>query len=103
MKRYYLRNLVGNPLDTTLAAAHIVFGGVLDKCPKLKIVLSHGGGYVPYQRGRWDHGYQVRPEGKVTIKKPPSRYVPLFYFDTITHFQPALEYLISSVGLTMWS
>ena len=98
MKRYYLRNLVGNPLDTTLAAAHIVFGGILEKCPNLKFCLSHGGGYVPYQRGRWEHGYEVRPEGKVVIQKPPSHYIPLLYFDTITHFLPALEYLISSVG-----
>ncbi len=98
MKDYYFRNLIGNPLDTTLAAAHIVFGGILDKYPNLKICLAHGGGYVPYQRGRWEHGYEVRPEGKVNISKPPSHYVSLLYFDTITHFPPALEYLVSSVG-----
>ena len=98
MKGYHLRNIVGNPLDTTLAAAHLVFGGVLDRFPNLKICLAHGGGYMPYQRGRWEHGYQVRPEGKVVIKQPPSHYIPLLYFDTITHFLPALEYLITSVG-----
>lgn len=98
MKNYYFSNLIGNPLDTTLAAAHIVFGGILDKYPNLKICLAHGGGYVPYQRGRWEHGFKVRPEGKVNISKPPSHYVSLLYFDTITHFAPALEYLISSVG-----
>ncbi len=53
---------------------------------------------MPYQRGRWEHGYEVRPEGKVMIKQPPSQYIRLFYFDTITHFAPALEYLISTVG-----
>ncbi len=98
MKPFHLQNLIGNPLDTTLAAAHIVFGGVLEKFPNLKFCLCHGGGYVPYQRGRWDHGYKVRPEGKVVIKQPPSHYIPLLYFDTITHFLPALEYLVSSVG-----
>ena len=98
MKPFHLQNLVGNPLDTTLAAAHIVFGGVLEKFPNLKFCLCHGGGYVPYQRGRWDHGYKVRHEGKVVIKQPPSHYIPLLYFDTITHFLPALEYLVSSVG-----
>ena len=98
MQKYYLGNLVGNPLDTTLAAAHLVFGGVLDRFPDLKICLAHGGGYMPYQRGRWEHGYEVRPEGKAVIRKPPSNYVPLFYCDTITHFAPALEYLISSMG-----
>jgi aminocarboxymuconate-semialdehyde decarboxylase len=98
MKKYYLDNLVGIPLDTTLAAAHLVFGGVLEKCPNVKFCLSHGGGYVPYQRGRWEHGYEVRPEGKAVIQKLPSHYIPLLYFDTITHFLPALEYLVSSVG-----
>ena len=98
MKKYHLANLIGNPLDTTLAAAHLIFGGILEKFPGLKFCLAHGGGYLPYQRGRWEHGYQVRPEGKVVIKQPPSHYIPLFYFDTITHFLPALEYLITSVG-----
>jgi aminocarboxymuconate-semialdehyde decarboxylase len=98
IKKYYLRNLIGNPLDTTIGAAHIVFGGVLDKYPNLKFILAHGGGYLPYQRGRWEHGYEVRPEGKEVIKHPPSHYIPLLYFDTITHFAPALEYLIATVG-----
>ena len=98
MKEYYLQNLIGNPLDTTLAAAHIIFGGVLEKYPNLKFCLAHGGGYLPYQRGRWGHGYQVRTEGRSVIKQPPSHYIPLLYFDTITHFPPALEYLISTIG-----
>lgn len=98
MKDYYLQNLIGNPLDTTLAAAHIIFGGILEKLPGLKFCLAHGGGYLPYQRGRWERGYQVRTESKSIIKQPPSHYIPLLYFDTITHFPPALEYLINSVG-----
>jgi aminocarboxymuconate-semialdehyde decarboxylase len=61
---YYLANLVGNPLETTIAAASLVFGGVMEKHPKLKILLVHGGGYVPYQYGRWSHGYEVRDEPK---------------------------------------
>ena len=98
MKKYYLANLIGNPLDTTLAAAHIIFGGVLERFPGLKFCLAHAGGYLPYIRGRWEHGYQVRPECKVVIKQPPSYYLPLFYFEIVTHYLPALEYLVTSVG-----
>ena len=98
MNGYHLMNLIGNPLDTTLAAAHLVFSGVLDKFPGLKFCLAHAGGQVPYLQGRWEHGYQVRPEAKLIIKEPPSKYLPLFYFDTITHSDSLLEYLIKSVG-----
>lgn len=98
MGKYYLVNLVGFPLGTTLAIASIIFGGVLEDFPKLKFCFAHAGGYAPYQRGRWDHGYQVRPESKEIIKKPPSEYFRLLYFDTITHYTPALEYLIKTVG-----
>jgi len=98
MRKYYLTNLVGNPLDTTLAATHLIFGGILEKFPDLKFCLAHAGGNLPYIRGRLEHGYQVRPECKVEIKRPPSYYLRLLYFETITHFTPALEYLITSVG-----
>ncbi len=98
MDKYHLINLIGNPLDTTLAATHLVFSGILDKFPDLKFCLAHAGGQVPYLRGRWEHGYNVRPEAKLVIKEPPSKYLPLFYFDTITHSDSLLEYLINSVG-----
>ncbi|MFC2040229.1 amidohydrolase family protein [Chloroflexota bacterium] len=98
MKKYHLSNLIGNPLDTTLAGAHLIFGGILEKFPSLKFCLVHGGGNLPYIRGRLEHGYHARPECKVKIKWPPSHYLSLLYFDTITHFTPALEYLIASVG-----
>ncbi len=98
LDRYHLNNLIGNPWDTTLAAAHLVFSGILDKLPGLKFCLAHAGGLVPYLRGRWEHGYNVRADAKTVIKEPPSKYLPLFYFDTITHSDPLLEYLIKSVG-----
>ena len=98
MDKYHLNNLIGNPLDTTLAAAHLVFSGILDKFPGLKFCLAHAGGQVPYLRGRWEHGYNVRADAKAVIKEPPSKYLPLFYFDTITHSDPLLKYLIGSVG-----
>jgi aminocarboxymuconate-semialdehyde decarboxylase len=96
--KYYLINLIGNPLETTIAISHIIFGGLLEKYPKLKLCFAHAGGFFPYQRGRLEHGYQVREEGKVVIKHPPSHYVPLIYYDTITHFGPSLAFLAKTVG-----
>jgi aminocarboxymuconate-semialdehyde decarboxylase len=61
---YYLGNLVGLPLDTALMAAHLMFSGALDELPRLNIVLSHGGGYLPYQIGRLAHGHKVRKEAR---------------------------------------
>ena len=98
MKKYYLNNLVAYPMETAMAASRIVFGGVLEKYPRLKFYLAHAGGTLPYTRGRLEHGYQVRPESKEVIDKPPSHYIPLLYFDTITHYLPALEYLVKSAG-----
>jgi aminocarboxymuconate-semialdehyde decarboxylase len=97
-KNYYLTNLIGNPLETTIAAASLVFGGVMEKYPNLKILLVHGGGYVPYQYGRWSHGYEVRGEPKQFLKVDPEASVRRFYYDTITHGKPALEYLVSLMG-----
>ena len=98
MRSYYLNNLIGNPLDTTIAAACLVFGGVLERHPALKVLLVHGGGFVPYQAGRWAHGWQVRGEPKVNIKQSPESWIDRFYYDTILHARPQLEFLVSSVG-----
>jgi aminocarboxymuconate-semialdehyde decarboxylase len=97
-KNYYLTNLIGNPLETTIAAASLVFGGVMEKHPKIKILLVHGGGYVPFQYGRWSHGWEVREEPKQFLKVDPEASVRRFYYDTITHGKPALEYLVSLMG-----
>ncbi len=99
MGRYYLGNIVGNPLETTLAVGSVVFGGVLEKFKKLTFCWGHGGGFWPYQIGRFDHGYEVRPEPKVNIPKPPSAYASRMYYDTITHSEGALSYLVSSMGV----
>jgi aminocarboxymuconate-semialdehyde decarboxylase len=98
LRSYYLANLIGNPLDTTIAAACLVFGGVLQRHPKLNVCLVHGGGFVPYQAGRWAHGWHVRPEPKVNVKQSPEPWIDRFYYDTILHAKPQLEFLVSSVG-----
>lgn len=96
--KYYLTNLIGNPMDTTIAAASLIFGGVLREYPRLKVYLAHGGGACPYIRYRWDHGWKVRDEGKAVIDRPPSEYLSQLYFDSLTHGGPALSFLASTVG-----
>jgi aminocarboxymuconate-semialdehyde decarboxylase len=95
---YYLNNLIGNPLDTTIAAACLVFGGVLERHPALKICLAHGGGFVPYQSGRFLHGWHVRAEPKKKLKKPPTESIDRFLFDTIVHSKDVLEFLVGHAG-----
>ena len=98
LKSYYLQNLIGNPLDTTIAAACLYFGGVLDRHPKLTFMLAHGGGFTPYQAARWEHGWAVRPEPKKNISKQPKNIAKRFYYDTILHSAPVLEFMIGHVG-----
>jgi aminocarboxymuconate-semialdehyde decarboxylase len=94
---FYLANLLGNPFDTTMAACHLIFGGVLDRHPKLQITLAHGGGALPILIGRIDHGWRVRPETK-SLPQAPSAYLQRFTYDTIVHSKPIVEFLIAEVG-----
>jgi aminocarboxymuconate-semialdehyde decarboxylase len=98
LKRYYLANLIGNPLDTTIAAASLVFGGVIARFANIRFFMVHGGGFTPYQAGRWQHGWHVRPEPQVNIKEPPEAAIRSLYFDTILHGRPALEFLVATFG-----
>jgi aminocarboxymuconate-semialdehyde decarboxylase len=95
---YYLTNIFGNPLGTAWAASRLIFCGILDRFPNLRLVLVHGGGFLPYQIGRLDHGWKVRPEAKVKLARPPSEYLDRFFFDTITHHDGALAWLVQLVG-----
>ena len=94
---YYLSNLIGNPLETTITIASLIFGGVVDRLPDLKMCFAHGGGYACYGIGRMDRGFDVRNEGKVNIANPPSSYLRRLYFDSITHSYTALDYLLETV------
>jgi len=98
LKSYYLVNLIGNPLDTTIAAACLVFGGVMDRHPRLKVCLAHAGGFMPYQAGRWIHGWRVRPEPKKNIPQEPATIVGRFLYDTIAHSDESLAFLIERAG-----
>src|SRR5262247_4668154 len=95
---YYLTNFLGNPFDTAIAASHLVFGGVLDRLPKLTVCLPHAGGALPYVHGRLRHGQGVRPETKGVAKRPFSAYLRRFTYDIISHDPAALRYLIATVG-----
>jgi aminocarboxymuconate-semialdehyde decarboxylase len=95
---YYLGNLAGLPLDTALMAAHLMFSGVLDELPDLDIILAHGGGYLPYQIGRLEHGYRVRKEARANASSSPLKLLRRFHFDALTHDADALRFLVAKVG-----
>lgn len=96
-QRFYLRNLLGNPYDTGVAAAHLIFGGVLDAFPRLEVNLPHAGGTLPGVIGRLDHGARVRPE-LAHMKQPPSAYLRRFTYDTIGHDDRINLNLVRLVG-----
>ena len=98
LDRYHLPNSIGNLTDRAITFATFVFGGVMDKFPDLRVCLCHGGGYTCFGIGRMDRGWEVRPEAKVNISKPPSEYLRSFYYDCLTHSEPALRYLVDTVG-----
>jgi aminocarboxymuconate-semialdehyde decarboxylase len=97
--QYYLVNLIGNPLESTIAMGALIFGGVVERHPTLRFGFVHGGGFTPYQIGRWDHGWGCRPEPKkVVADVPPSEYFGRFFFDSLTHDALSLELLGRRVG-----
>jgi aminocarboxymuconate-semialdehyde decarboxylase len=94
---FYLGNVVGNPTETTVALSHLIFGGVLDRHPGLKVCAAHGGGYLPYYIGRSDHAWTVRPEARTT-ERPPSEYLAAMWFDSLVYRSDTLRALIDTVG-----
>lgn len=94
--RYHLHNTIGNLVDRAVTFASLVFGGVMDQCPDLKVCLAHGGGYTCYSIGRMDRSWDV---GRVPTPEPPSAYLSKFYYDCLTHSEEALRMLIDSVGI----
>jgi aminocarboxymuconate-semialdehyde decarboxylase len=99
LNRFYLQNIIGQPIETTIALSHLIFGGVLDRHPGLKILAAHGGGYLPSYTGRSDHGYQERPDAH-SMLRAPSEYLRQIYFDTLVYKPECLHHLIEQVGAT---
>lgn len=95
---FYMHNALGFPFDTAIAACRLIFGGVLDRHPSLKVNLPHAGGVLPILIGRVDHAYRITDAAK-RIAMPPSAYLKRFTYDTITHSKPILDYVISQVGI----
>ena len=97
LKPYFLTNLLGNPFDTAIAAAQLIFGGVLDRFPRLAVCLPHAGGAFPFLVGRLNHGWKVRPECR-HLEHGPETYLRRFHYDTISHSAQTLAYLITGIG-----
>jgi len=98
MLDYWLMPLVGFLMDTTLAAASLVFSGVAERFPKIKWVLGHLGGAIPYLAERLDRGYEAFSECRVNIKQLPSSYLKRFYYDTVNFDPRAVEFAIGFAG-----
>jgi aminocarboxymuconate-semialdehyde decarboxylase len=96
--RYYLGNLVQNPLDTTIAGACLIFGGVLERHPELRICLAHGGGFLPYNLGRLIRGRLVRSEAAVSMAGSVEDSFGRLHFDSVTHSPSALRFLVGEAG-----
>src|SRR5579871_1118910 len=99
MKRYWLMPLAGFLFDTTLAAAGLVFSGAVERFPRIRWVLCHLGGTIPYLVERLDRGYEAFPECRANISKRPSEYLEDFYYDTVNFNPRAIKLAISQAGL----
>ena len=101
LSRYFLSNIFGRPAESTVALAHLLFGGVLERYPDLVLCMVHGGGYMPYQVGRWEKGYKVVPHLTASnISKSPLEFVRRIHFDTLLHVPEAVSFLLDLVGPT---
>ena len=98
IERHRLENLVGNPAETTLALAHLVLGGVLERFPGLRLCAVHAGGYLPFAAGRLDRGHAALPGVGSALSRPPSEWLREIYYDTIAHSDAALRFLLDFAG-----
>ena len=98
MTDYWLMPLVGFPWDTTLAAAKLVFSGVVERFPRIRWVLGHLGGAIPYIAERLDRGYEAFSECRAHVRRPPSAYLKEFYYDTVNFDPAALRLALAFAG-----
>jgi aminocarboxymuconate-semialdehyde decarboxylase len=95
---HYFNNVIGNPMETTIAASHLIFDGVLHRNPRLKVVLPHAGGYLAHYWARMDHAHKARPDCRTVIPKSPSTYLKKMYFDTIAFAPAMLRQMVDQYG-----
>ena len=98
LSEHYFNNLIGNPLESTIAVGHLIFGGVLDAHPGLKLCIAHGGGYLPGYIGRMDHAFRAREDCRQHIHREPSAYLRQLYFDTLVFDRRELKFLVETYG-----
>jgi aminocarboxymuconate-semialdehyde decarboxylase len=98
LSRFYFNNVIGNPFETTLALHYLIFDGVLERHPDLKILAVHGGGYLAAYSGRIDHAWGARADCQASLPKPPTHYLKKIYFDTVVFTAPQLRALIETFG-----
>jgi aminocarboxymuconate-semialdehyde decarboxylase len=96
--KYYFPLIVGNPLESALAISTLIFGGVLQRLPELRICFAHGGGAFPFTLARLNHGWKVRPEGPAAIPKEPREYARRIYVDSLTHSAANLKFILAELG-----
>jgi len=98
LRDHYFNNVIGNPMETTIAASHLIFDGVMERHPKLKVILPHAGGFLAHYWARMDHAHRARPDCRMTIRKPPSSYLKKMYFDTIAFDPRMLRQMVDQYG-----
>ena len=98
LTQYYFPLIVGNPLETALAISKLIFGGVLERLPRLRICFAHGGGAFPFTLGRLNHGWHVRPEGPAAIPKEPREYARRIWVDSLSHGDGNLRFIVEQLG-----
>ncbi|MEU2250922.1 amidohydrolase family protein [Streptomyces sp. NPDC019224] len=98
LDQWYLSNTVGQPTENAVALSHLIFSGVLDRHPGLKIIAAHGGGYLPTHIGRSDHAWRARADASAGCAQPPSSYLRRLYFDSLVHDPHVLRALVESAG-----
>ncbi|MFB3053878.1 MAG: amidohydrolase family protein [Alphaproteobacteria bacterium] len=99
MGEYFLWNSIAQPLEEAMAMSSIIYSGLLDRYPRLKIVMAHGGGFLPYYAGRVDRAFDIRPETRVNIDRKPSAYMRKFYYDTCVYNADMVQFLARKVGV----
>src|SRR5215204_1073026 len=98
LTRFYFNNVIGNPLDTTIALHYLIFDGVLERHPNLKILAVHGGGYLAAYSGRIDHSWGARSDSHADLPHPPTSYLKRIYFDTVVFTPHQLKNLVDVFG-----
>ena len=99
LDEYFLSNAFGQPLEMALALIKMIFGGVFERYPKLKIIAAHGGGYLPFYLGRFEQAWRMRPECRVNLSRSPGEVVKQIWFDTVLFREDQIDFLVNLVGV----